>query len=304
MTTQLKAILQALLVTFIWATSWVLIKFGLADVPALLFAGLRYGIGAICLIVILAFSPQRKLIRHMNGSVWIKVILIGLFYYAAMQGAQFLGLRNLPATSVNLIMGMSTIVIALLGTIFLKEPLSVLQWLGVLLTPAGAYLYFFPVSFTASQTTGIIIILVGTFLGAIGSLIARDINRSAYIPPLVLTTLSLTLGSVIMFVGGVVTEGFPPISLRSWSYILWMAVINTAFAFTMWNRTMQVLRATENASIANTLMVQVPILAYIFLGERISLRQILGLGLVVVGVVMVQVFRKQLAPIMDIDPGS
>ena len=61
---RIKAILQALLVTFIWATSWVLIKFGLEDVPALLFAGLRYGIGAVCLIVILSFSPQRKLIRE------------------------------------------------------------------------------------------------------------------------------------------------------------------------------------------------------------------------------------------------
>lgn len=304
MTERIKAIVQALLVTFIWATSWVLIKFGLEDVPALLFAGLRYGIGAICLIVILTFSPQRKLIRHMEGHVWIKVIMIGLFYYAAMQGAQFLGLRDLPATSVNLIMGLSTIIIALLGTLFLKELLSWLQWMGVLLTPVGAYLYFFPVSFSGEQTTSIIIVAIGTFLGAIGSLIARDINRSAYIPPLTLTTISLTIGSLLMFVGGLLTEGFPPISLTSWGFILWMAVINTAFAFTLWNKTMQVLRATENAAIANTLMVQVPLLAYLFLGERITPRQIMGLGLVVVGVVMVQVFRRRSQPVMDIVPDS
>lgn len=301
---RIKAILQALLVTFIWATSWVLIKFGLEDVPALLFAGLRYGIGAVCLIVILSFSPQRKLIRHMEGHVWIKVILIGLFYYAAMQGAQFLGLRDLPATSVNLIMGLSTIVIALLGTLFLKEPLSWLQWMGVLLTPAGAFLYFFPISIHGGQTTSIIIVIVGTFLGAIGSLIARDINRSAYIPPLTLTTISLTIGSLLMFFGGLITEGFPRISLTSWGYILWMAVINTAFAFTLWNKTMQILRATENAAIANTLMVQVPLLAYLFLGERVSPRQIMGLGLVVVGVVMVQVFRKKYLPAKDINLDS
>jgi drug/metabolite transporter (DMT)-like permease len=301
MNPRIKAILQALLVTFIWATSWVLIKWGLKDVPALLFAGLRYGMGAVCLLAVWGVSKERTLVFEINGRGWIKIILIGLFYYAAMQSSQFLGLRDLPATSVNLIMGMSTIVIALLGTLFLHEPLSLLQWLGVLLTPVGAYLYFFPITIQANQTGGVIIVVIGTILGAIGSIIARDINRSAYLPPLTLTTLSLTIGSVFMFAGGVITEGFPKFSLGSWAIILWMAVINTAFAFTLFNRTMRVLRATETAAITNTLMIQVPLLAFLFLGEGISLRQVLGLGLILVGVVMVQLFRKKT---MGLDTGQ
>ena len=39
-----NALLQALFVTFLWSTSWVLIKLGLRDIPALTFAGLRYGL--------------------------------------------------------------------------------------------------------------------------------------------------------------------------------------------------------------------------------------------------------------------
>lgn len=46
----LIAILQALFVTFLWSTSWVLIKFGLVDIPALTFAGLRYGLAWLCLL--------------------------------------------------------------------------------------------------------------------------------------------------------------------------------------------------------------------------------------------------------------
>ncbi len=175
---RLKAILQALLVTFIWATSWVLIKIGLTDVPALLFAGLRYGLAAICLLVIWLFSREQVLIYQINAKGWLKIILIGLFYYAAMQSSQFLGLKDLPATSVNLILGLSTIVIALLGTIFLNEPLSILQWTGVLLTPVGAWLYFFPITIQANQVNSVLIVVAGTILGAIGSIIARDVNRS------------------------------------------------------------------------------------------------------------------------------
>jgi drug/metabolite transporter (DMT)-like permease len=46
------AVGQALLVTFLWSTSWVLIKVGLdeLDLRPLGFAGLRYALGALLLL--------------------------------------------------------------------------------------------------------------------------------------------------------------------------------------------------------------------------------------------------------------
>ncbi|HKZ55913.1 MAG TPA: DMT family transporter [Anaerolineales bacterium] len=46
----LSAVFQALFVTFLWSTSWVLIKWGLDEIPPLIFAGLRYGLGFLCLL--------------------------------------------------------------------------------------------------------------------------------------------------------------------------------------------------------------------------------------------------------------
>ena len=47
---RLSALLTAVFVTFLWSTSWVLIKVGLAaSLPPLPFAGLRYGLAALCL---------------------------------------------------------------------------------------------------------------------------------------------------------------------------------------------------------------------------------------------------------------
>ena len=48
--THVVTILQALLVTFLWATSWVLIKIALKDTAALTFAGLRYALATLVLI--------------------------------------------------------------------------------------------------------------------------------------------------------------------------------------------------------------------------------------------------------------
>ncbi len=53
--------MQALLVTFLWSTSWVLIKLGLrASLPALTFAGLRYSLAFLCLVPFVLFDPTHR----------------------------------------------------------------------------------------------------------------------------------------------------------------------------------------------------------------------------------------------------
>ncbi len=57
----LIAILQALLVTFLWSLSWVFIKIGLREeVPAITFASLRYVLAASCLIPVMLANPRAR----------------------------------------------------------------------------------------------------------------------------------------------------------------------------------------------------------------------------------------------------
>ena len=56
----LRAVLQAFLVTVLWSTSWVVIKLGLKDVPALTFAGLRYSLAFICLLPFILVQLHRR----------------------------------------------------------------------------------------------------------------------------------------------------------------------------------------------------------------------------------------------------
>jgi len=71
---RLKAILLALLVTFIWSTSWVFIKIGLREMPAITFAGLRYHSGiplsdSLCRCAEMNFCGSSGLKRGI-GSNW------------------------------------------------------------------------------------------------------------------------------------------------------------------------------------------------------------------------------------------
>ena len=55
---------------------------------------------------------------------------------------------------------------------------------------------------------------------------------------------------------------------------------------------MRTLTAVESSVINNTMLPQIAILAWVFLGESLDARQILGLLLVAVGTLIVQVWRR------------
>ena len=292
----MKAILQALFVAFLWATSWVLIKIGLVDVPSITFGGLRYFLAFLFMAAFFLRKGGLRTLRTIQARTWKRILLLGVFYYALTQGAQYFGLGLLPAVTVNLLLGLSAVVVALFGIGILHERLTWLQWLGVILSPIGAWIYFYPAQFPVDKIIGIVVVVIGLFSNAIGMILGRDMNRSSELPPVALTTLSMGVGAIIMLIAGISIQGLPAFSLKSWGIIIWLALVNTAFAFTLWNHTMRVLTAVESSMINNTMMVQVPILAVIFLGEMITPRQLIGMAVTIAGVILVQVFRK---PIME-----
>ena len=118
---RLWAGLQALFVTFLWATSWVLIKIGLRDMPALTFAGLRYGLAFLCLLPFALRPAHLATLRSLSRQQWNQLLLLGLLFYAVTQGAQFVGLAYLPAVTVSLLLNFTTIVVALMGIVLLAE---------------------------------------------------------------------------------------------------------------------------------------------------------------------------------------
>lgn len=282
------AVLQAVFVVFLWATSWVFVKIGLQDIPPLLFAGLRYFLAFLCLATVMILNGTLKELRTLTRrEVW-RLILLGVLFYAATQGAIFVALAYLPAVTVNLLWSFSSVLVALLGVIWLSEKPRILQWIGILLAVLGAVIYFAPVSIPQSQMIGVSVAGLGILANAVSSILGRDINRSERHNPLLVTVISMGAGSVLLLAIGMTMEGIPTINLRSWGIILWLALVNTAFAFTLWNHTLRTLTAMESSIINGTMLIWIPILAILFLGETITGKEIVGLVITGLGTLIVQ----------------
>ena len=290
---RLAGIFQALLVTFLWSTSWVIIKFGLADIPALPFAGLRYFVAFLCLLPFTFFGRPSAAWKKLSGREWALLGFLGLIYYALTQGAQFLSLSYLPAMTASLILNFTTTVVALGGIALLAERPSPMQWIGVLINLAGILIYFFPADLPSNQVIGVIVAIVGVIANAGSSILGRYVNRLGSISPLQVTTVSMGIGSVLLLIAGVFAQGFPQLTLANWLAILWLAVVNTAVAFTLWNTSLRVLSAMESSIINSTMLIQIAVLAWIFLGERVNWQEGIGMVLAAAGVMIVQTRRKE-----------
>ncbi len=287
---RLKAILLAIFVTVLWSSSWVLIKIGLRNsLPAITFAGLRYTLAFLCLAPFVLLSPsQRKVLRRLTPGEWGKLSLLGVVFYTITQSAMFLTLAYLPANMVSLLLNLTSIFVGIAGVFLLNEHPSALQWTGIGLAAAGVGVYFFPIALPQAQIIGVGIGLFCMFANVASSLFSREVNRGGQFPPLVVTFVSMGVGSVLMLVTGLAVQGSGALTGQDWLIIAWLAVVNTAIAFTLWNRSLQVLTAVESSILNSLMMPQIAILAFLFLGEGLTAKDIAGLALVGIGTIVVQ----------------
>ncbi len=286
------AIMQALLVTFIWSASWVLIKIGLEEIPALTFAGLRYFLAFLCLVPLAWRQGVGTTLRGMPGRMWLQLAVLGLLAHAITAGTQFLTLDYLPSATFSLLLNFSALIVAFLGILFLGERLTGRQWGGMAVFLVGALIFFYPLEIPAGQSLGYLFALLSLSATAVSSVVGRAVNRDSALSPLVITVTSMGFGSVLLLAAGLLAEPWPTLSAQSWLIIIWLAVVHTAFTFTLWNRTLRTLTAAESTVINNTMLIQIALLTWVFLGEALTGIEVAGLLLAAVGIFVFQ-WRKR-----------
>lgn len=205
----LRAILQALLVTFLWSTSWVLIKIGLEDIPALTFASLRYFFAFLVLLPFYLRSSKTISFRELSRRDWTWLGGLGLLYYTLTQGSQFLGLKYLPAITFSLLLNFTAPIVAILAAKLLNERLTRFQWVGMSVFLMGVLVFFYPLLIPSSMVLGFLIAGIHVLATSFSSLVGRYVNRAASIDALTVTIVSMGIGSLALLGAGALTEEIP-----------------------------------------------------------------------------------------------
>ena len=281
---RLGALLEALLVTFLWSTSYILTKIGLTEISPLVLVSLRYVVASLILVPVAVLRGEH---RALDGRAALKLVFLGITGYSVAQGLQCVGLYHLPAVTVTFILNFTPVIVLTLGLVFLKTTPTPRQVAGIALVIAGAYIYFGG-GVSASSLTGVIVTFVSGLGWAAYLVASRAFFKPGEIGPLGLSAFAMGVGTVFIAGSAWVYEGFTALSLGGWGIVLWLGVVNTAAAFFLWNHALQRVEAFEISILQNTMLIQIAILSVIFLGEKLTASKMLGMAAVFVGVLIVQ----------------
>lgn len=279
---QLVAALYALIVTVLWSTSFLLVKVSLPFVPPITLAAVRYLLAFGVLLTYALVLDRRRLV----GIAWVTFAVIGILQYGVGQALQYTAMEDLPVALVSLLYALLPGMQAVADTVWLREPPTSIQMMGGAVTIGGIALYL---PWGAPVAWGGVLLVIGTLVcSTVATTLTRRVAREGSTPTLHLTLVSTGAGALSVLPVGLLSEAaprFPPLVVLA---LIWLAVANTAVAFSLWNHALRTLRAFEANVIGNTTLFQVGILGWIFLGEALTGRQILAMLIAFGGVLLAQ----------------
>jgi drug/metabolite transporter (DMT)-like permease len=247
-----------------------------ADVTSLLF--LRFGIAGLVLAGVMAVRRQRP----PGWKVSLGLGLLGAFYVSEA-GAYFAALRHIPAGLAALLLYSFPALVALLQVLVFRERLGGVRWLAVALALGGTAL---TVDLEAGgvKTEGLLLGLLSALLYAVYVVLSSRVAGSA--GPLATSTLILCSASAMLGLGVVVQGPAFPTTATGWGAVLALALVSTVAAVLLFFMGM-VRIGPVNTSLVSTLEpLTAVVIGALFMGERLSARQMLGGLLILTAAVM------------------
>src|SRR5215216_2495765 len=125
------------MLVLVWSSTWVSIKIGLEDCPALLGAGIRFAAAGLALLAVT--GAGRRSLR----TDWRLAAVLGLFPFALTYGLVYWGEQYIPSGLAAVLFGVLPLYTALLGSLVLPDaPLRARLVAGILVAIGGLALAF------------------------------------------------------------------------------------------------------------------------------------------------------------------
>jgi len=286
---RLRTTLLALLVMFLWGSSFVLTKIALAELGPLTIAFYRWLIATLAFAVILPLQGHTPIVQRALRQDFLPFALLGLVGISAFYTFQNLALRHTTAVNVGLLINFCTIFIAVLSVLWLGERLGRMAIAGIVLSFAGATLVGLPnggFTLEGGRLLGDGLTLLAALCAAIYTVYGK--RFVARYPPAVVTGLAAAFGTLFLLPGAA-WEGLAlPRSATVWSSVLTLGLGSGALANFWWWRILQHMDAARAGAFILVIPIISTLLAVAILEEPIPPAAAVGGTLVLLGVYLTQ----------------
>ena len=128
-------------IIIIWGVNWPIMKLGMQDIPPITFAALRMLMGAVCFLALTAMLGKLKIPPKQD---WPVIISVGLLKMAGFQILIYLGLTTVDAGRSAMVAYTTPLWVIPAAYLFLREAISPLKAIGMVIGLTGLGLLFAP----------------------------------------------------------------------------------------------------------------------------------------------------------------
>ncbi|MCC6301819.1 MAG: DMT family transporter [Gammaproteobacteria bacterium] len=225
------------------------------------------------------------------------VLILGLVGYYLSSLLDFMGLQYISAGLERLILFLYPTLVVLLSAAFLRRPVGPREGIALLLSYGGIALVFLHDLAQPGGGDGLALgaalvfastLTYAAYLVGVGAVVAR-------LGAIRLTAYAMLVASAAILLQFALTHPWSALATlpgRVYALALAMALFSTVLPVFMLSASIRLIGAGHTALIGSIGPVSTILLAWLFLGEAVSVRQILGAALVLAGVLVISLWRR------------
>lgn len=279
--------LKLLLTAIFWGGTFIAARVVARNVDPFSAAFLRFTVASVFLLLF-TLKIEGKLPKIKRGQI-IPIVLLGMIGIFAYNVFFFKGLKIIEASRAALIVAIVPIFIAIFSSCFFGEKLNLIKVVGIITSVIGVIIVISRGSpmeiLNGNLGWGELCIfccvLSWTTYSLIGKAMMTDLS------PLVLIAYSSVIGAVGLFVpayfNGVI-QNLTHYSAMEWLGILYLAIFGTVIGFVWYYEGINIIGLTRASLFINFVPIFAILLAFLILGEPITLSLLIGTILVTFGV--------------------
>ena len=291
---RLHADLALAFATFLWGSTFVVVKSSLDHVSVFLFVALRFTLAAVIMAL---WRPH--VFRSLQREEIFAGMRLGFFMFGGY-AFQTAGLQYTSASNSGFVTGSSVVLVPILFALFWGHRLTSWVYAGALAAGFGLYYLTIPAAGVAHLNRGDVLTFVAAASYAVHIILVSEYTRQHFATALSVLQVIACSAMAWLMTGIAAAIRWQPVKFEpSWSLLLGVAVcavFATAVAFSIQLWAQQYTTPGHTAILFTLEPVFAVLTSYIFLGERLAARAVFGAAFVLAGILIAELLGPAAAP--------
>ncbi len=284
-----RSVLMGIAFALMWSSAFTSARIIVLQAPPLTVSALRFLIAGSLMIAIAYLMGQRA---HLTKRNWRAVLTFGVCQNALYLGLFFMAMQRIEASLASIIASTMPLLVGLAGALFMNDRPGWLGSLGLIVGFSGVAIIMSSRFSGGIDGLGALYCIIGVMALAAATLSVKSASSKGNL--LMVVGLQMLVGSAVLIIPALLLED---------PSITWTPLLGAAFAYTVFIPGMLatviwfVLVERIGATRASTYHFLNPFLgvgiAAIILGERLTLQDLVGVGVIMAGIFAVQISKTR-----------